>query len=47
MCGVEFSYRPVYKAGTPSRLPAHELLIGITLRSARLARYCVRVRGTS
>jgi E3 ubiquitin-protein ligase MARCH6 len=44
VCGVEFSYRPVYRADTPSRLPAHELLMGLTLRSARLARFAARVR---
>jgi hypothetical protein len=34
----------VYRANTPSRLPPHELLLGLVLRSARLARYCARVR---
>ena len=44
VCGVDFRYQPVYLPGTPSKLPLHELLLGLSVRSARLARFCLRVR---
>ena len=44
VCGVEFCYQPLYRPGTPSRLPLHEFLMGLSVRSARLARFCLRVR---
>ena len=44
VCFVDFRFAPVYLPGTPSKLPAHELLLGLSVRSARLARLCLRVR---
>ena len=47
ICGVDFRYEPVYLPGTPSKLPVHELLLGLSVRSARLARLCLRVRAAA
>ena len=47
ICGVDFRYEPVYLPGTPSKLPVHEFLLGLSVRSARLARLCLRVRGVA
>jgi E3 ubiquitin-protein ligase MARCH6 len=44
VCGADFVFEPVYLPGTPSKLPPHEFLLGLSVRSARLARFCLRVR---
>ncbi len=41
---MTFAYHPVYLPGTPSRLPAHELLLGLSRRFSRFCRFCLRVR---